>query len=31
MDTQTKTISHRHNRSFNTGDAVQDNAEQQWR
>ena len=29
MDTQTKTIFHRRNRSYNTGVAVQDNAAQQ--
>ena len=29
MDTQTKTIFHRHNTSYNTGVAVQDNAAQQ--
>ena len=28
---QTKTIFHQHNTSYNTGVAVQDNAEQQWR
>ena len=29
-DTQTKTIFHQHNTSYNTGVAVQDNAAQQW-
>ena len=30
METQTKTIFHRHNTSYNTGIAVQDNAAKQW-